>query len=83
MTYCRQGHTLIDNEAEAGWEKLVPGTFFELLVNAVTFFGTVDEYTAPTPTTLVCRLFSDAGRTILVTAPITTGITFEVSAFVS
>jgi len=83
MTYCRQGHTLVDNEAEAGWEKLVPGTFFELFVDAITYFGTVDEYTAPTPTTLVCRLYTDSGRTILLTTPIPTGLPYEVSAFVS
>ena len=83
MTYCRQGHTLVDNEAEAGWEKLVPGTFFELLVNAITYFGTVDEYTAPTPTTLVCRLYTDSGRTILLTTAIPTGLPYAVSAFVS
>ena len=60
MTYCRQGHTLVDNEAEGLWEQLVPGTNFELEVSAVTYFGTVDEYAPPTPTTLVCRLFSDS-----------------------
>lgn len=83
MTYCRQGHTLVDNEAEAGWEKLVPGTSFELEVNAVNYFGIVDEYEAPTLTTLVCRLYSDAGRTILVTTPIPTGLPYEVTAFVT
>lgn len=82
MTYCRQGHTLIDNEAEGLWEQLVPGTDFELEVNAVTFFGTVDEYAPPTPTTLVCRLFSDSNRTILVTTPITTGVPYEITNFV-
>jgi len=82
MTYCRQGHTLVDNEAEGLWEQLVPGTNFELLVNAVTFFGVVDEYAPPTPTTLVCRLFSDSNRTILVTTPITTGVPYEISNFV-
>ncbi len=82
MTYCRQGHTLIDNEAEALWEQLVPGTDFELLINATTFFGTVDEYTAPTPTTLVCRLFSDSGRTVLVTTAVTLGVPYSISNFV-
>ncbi len=83
MTYCRQGHTLVDNEAEANWEQLVPGTNFELEVNSVTYFGTVDEYTPPTTTTLVCRLYSDAGRTTLVTTPIPTGLPYEVRNFVS
>ena len=81
MTYCRQGHTLIDNEAEAGWDRLPLATFFELVVSATTFFGIVDEYTAPTPTTLVCRLFSDSNRTILVTAPIATGVPYEINNF--
>lgn len=82
MTYCRQGHTLIDNEAEAGWDRLPPATFFELVVSATTFFGIVDEYTPPTPTTLVCRLYTDAGRTILHTAAIATGVPYEISNFV-
>lgn len=81
MPYCREGHTLVDNEAEAGWDRLVPGTTFELVVLAVTYFGIVDEYVAPTPTTLVCRLFTDAGRTILLTAPIATGTPYEVQNF--
>lgn len=79
MTYCRQGHTLVDNEAEAGWDRLPPATFFELVVSAVTYFGIVDEYIAPTPTTLVCRLYTDPARTILHTAPIATGVPYEVN----
>lgn len=82
MPYCREGHTLVDNEAEAGWERFVPGTNFELVVSAVTYFGIVDEYVAPTPTTLVCRLYTDAGRTILHTTPIATGVPYEVQNFV-
>jgi hypothetical protein len=79
MTYCRQGHTLVDNEAEAGWDRLPPATFFELVVSAVTYFGIVDEYTPPTPTTLVCRLYTDPARTILHTTPIATGVPYEIN----
>ena len=79
MTYCRQGHTLVDNEAEAGWDRLPPATFFELVVSATTFFGIVDEYTPPTPTTLVCRLYTDPARTILHTTPIATGVPYEIN----
>lgn len=79
MTYCRQGHTLVDNEAEAGWDRLPPATFFELVVSAVTYFGIVDEYIPPTPTDLVCRLYTDPARTILHTAPIATGVPYEIN----
>ncbi len=79
MSYCREGHTLIDNEAEAGWERLPPGSFFELVVLAVTYFGIVDEYIPPTPTTLVCRLFTDSGRTILHTVDIGLGSVYEIN----
>jgi len=79
MSYCREGHTLIDNEAEAGWERLPPGSFFELVVLAVTYFGIVDEYIPPTPTTLVCRLYTDSGRTILHTVNIGTGSVYEIN----
>lgn len=83
MTYCRQGHTLVDNEAEARWDQLVPGTFFDLFVSATTFFGIVDEYTPPTPNTLVCRLYTDPARTILHTAAIATGVPFDILNFVA
>ncbi len=83
MTYCRQGHTLVDNEAEAQWDQLVPGTFFDLFVSATTFFGIVDEYTPPTPNTLVCRLYTDPARTILLTTPIATGVPFDILNFVA
>lgn len=83
MTYCREGHTLVDDEAEGNWDQLIPGTFFELEVNSVTYFGIVDEYIEPTPTTLVCRLYSDAGRTTLVIAGIPTGLPYLVDNFVA
>ena len=83
MTYCRQGHTLVDNEAEAQWDQLVPGTFFDLFVSATTFFGIVDEYTPPTANTLVCRLYTDPARTILHTAPIATGVPFSILNFIA
>lgn len=83
MTYCRQRHTLIDNEAEAEWERLPPGSFFELVVNAVTYFGIVDEYVAPTPTNLICALYSDSARTIQVTTSVPTGLPYEINNFVN
>jgi len=79
MSYCREGHTLVDNEAEAGWERLPPGSFFELVVLAVTYFGIVDEYIPPTTTTLICRLYTDSGRTIFHTVPIATGTPYEIN----
>ncbi len=79
MSYCREGHTLVDNEAEANWDKLPPGSFFELVVLAVTYFGIVDEYIPPTPTTLVCRLYTDSGRTILHTVDIGLASVFEIN----
>lgn len=82
MPYCREGHTLFDLEAEGGWERFVPGTNFTLVVNAVTYYGIVDEYVEPTADTLVCRLYSDPARTILVTTPVPTGLAYEITEFV-
>jgi hypothetical protein len=82
MTYCRQGHTLFDLEAEAGWDSLVPGTFFELIVGVTTYYGIVDEYVPPTPDTLVCRLYDDPARTIFNTAAVATGVPFTLQNFV-
>lgn len=81
MTYCREGHTLLDNESE-DFRTLVPGVFFEIDIDGNTFFGIVDEYTDPEEFTFLCRLYTDAGRTILLTTPLTLAVPYDIRDFV-
>lgn len=81
MPYCREGHTLQDDESE-DFRTLVPGVFFEIDIDGGTFFGIVDEYTDPEEFSFLCRLYTDAGRTILLTTPLTLAVPYDIRDFV-
>ncbi len=81
MSYCRQGHTLQDNEAE-NFRHMVPGVEFEIEIAAVTYFGVVDEYATINETEFSCRLYTDPARTILHETALPIGIAYEITGFV-
>lgn len=81
MSYCRQGHTLQDNEAE-NFRHMVPGVEFEILIGATTFFGIVDEYAPISETEFSCRLYTDPARTILHETDLPISTAYEITGFV-